>query len=150
PPPPRRCCNKRAPFPSFSSSSPIRLEAASSQVFRGPEETSLVSSPCSPRWGGSGWSYFAPLVARVAAVCNPARPPYAEYWLNPFKAAAVSIAVQGMVAPIHDASELESVVAAQAHEPNGSLIVMPDTFMNEHRSEITSLAARYHLPAVYP
>src|SRR6516164_7120505 len=27
---------------------------------------------------------------------------------------------------------------------------MPDTFMNEHRSEITSLAARYRLPAVYP
>jgi putative ABC transport system substrate-binding protein len=55
-----------------------------------------------------------------------------------------------MVAPIHDASELESVVAAQAHEPNGGLIVMPDTFMNEHRSEIASLAAHYQLPAVYP
>src|SRR5262245_15083096 len=64
-------------------------------------------------------------VARVAALFNPETAPYAEYWLNPFKAAAVSIAVQGMVAPIHDASELESVVAAQAHEPNGGLIVMP-------------------------
>ena len=58
--------------------------------------------------------------------------------------------MQAIVAPVHDASELESVVAAQAHEPNGGLIVMPDTFMNEHRSEITSLAARYRLPAVYP
>ena len=27
---------------------------------------------------------------------------------------------------------------------------MPDTFMNSHRVEITSLAARYLLPAVYP
>ena len=27
---------------------------------------------------------------------------------------------------------------------------MPDTFTTEHRSEITSLAARYRLPAVYP
>jgi putative ABC transport system substrate-binding protein len=70
--------------------------------------------------------------------------------LNPFKAAAASFAVQAIVAPVHGASELESVVAAQAHEPNGGLIVMPDTFMNEHRSEITSLAARYRLPAVYP
>jgi len=28
--------------------------------------------------------------------------------------------------------------------------VMPDGFMNVHRAEITSLADRYHLPAVYP
>jgi putative tryptophan/tyrosine transport system substrate-binding protein len=26
---------------------------------------------------------------------------------------------------------------------------MPDPFMNAHRVEVTSLAARYHLPAVY-
>ena len=27
---------------------------------------------------------------------------------------------------------------------------MPDSFLNAHRVEITSLAARYRLPAVYP
>jgi putative ABC transport system substrate-binding protein len=93
---------------------------------------------------------IAPRVAQVAMLFNPATAPYAEYWLNPFKAAAASVAVQAIVAPVHSASELESVVAAQAHEPNGGLIVMPDTFTTEHRSEITSLAARYRLPAVYP
>jgi putative tryptophan/tyrosine transport system substrate-binding protein len=93
---------------------------------------------------------IAPRVARVAMLFNPATAPYAEYWLNPFKAAAASFAVQAIVAPVHSTSELESVVAAQAHEPNGGLIVMPDTFTTEHRSEITSLAARYRLPAVYP
>ena len=81
---------------------------------------------------------------------NPATAPYAEHWLNSFKAAAASFAVKAIVAPIHDTSELESVVAAQAHEPSGGLIVMPDTFTTEHRSEITSLAARYRLPDVYP
>jgi putative ABC transport system substrate-binding protein len=64
--------------------------------------------------------------------------------------AAASFAVQAIVASVHNTSELDSVVAAQAHEPNSGLIVMPDTFMTEHRSEITSLAARYRLPAVYP
>ena len=93
---------------------------------------------------------IAPRVARVAVLFNPATAPYAEYWLNPLKDAAASFVVQVIVAPVHDNSELESVVAAQAHEPNGGLIVIPDTFMNEHRSEIASLAARYHLPAVYP
>jgi putative tryptophan/tyrosine transport system substrate-binding protein len=92
----------------------------------------------------------APRVARVAMLFNPATAPYAEYWLNPFKAAAASFAVQAIAAPIRGTSELESVIAAQAHEPNGGLIVMPDTFTTEHRSEITSLAARYRLPAVYP
>ena len=93
---------------------------------------------------------IAPRVARVAMLFNPATAPYAEYWLNPFKAAAASFAVEAIVAPVHDTSELESVVAAQAREPNGGLIVMPDTFTTGHRSEITSLAARYRLPAVYP
>ena len=58
--------------------------------------------------------------------------------------------MEAIAAPVHDTSELESVIAAQAREPNGGLIVMPDTFMNAHRAEITSLAARYRLPAVYP
>jgi putative ABC transport system substrate-binding protein len=92
---------------------------------------------------------IAPRVARVALLFNPATAPYAEYWLNPFKAAAASFAVQAIVAPVHDISELESAIAAQAREPNTGLIAMPDTFLNVHRAEVTSLAARYRLPAVY-
>jgi putative tryptophan/tyrosine transport system substrate-binding protein len=93
---------------------------------------------------------IAPRVARVAMFFNPATATYAEYWLNPFKAAAPSFAVEAIPAPVHDMSELESVIAAQASEPNGALISMPDGFADAHRVEITSLAARYRLPAVYP
>jgi putative ABC transport system substrate-binding protein len=92
---------------------------------------------------------IAPRVTRVAFLFNPATAPYAEYFLNPFKAAAASFAVEGIATPVRDSSELESVVAAQAREPNGGLIVMPESFLNTHRVEITSLAARYRLPAVY-
>ena len=74
---------------------------------------------------------------------------YAEYYLNPFKTAAASFAV-AIAAPAHDISELESIVAAHAREPNGGLIVLPDTFTSAHGKEITSLAARHRLPAVYP
>ena len=63
--------------------------------------------------------------------------------------AAPSFAVEAIAPPVRDAPELESVVTAQAREPNGGLIVMPDSFSNAHRVEITSLAARYRLPAVY-
>jgi putative ABC transport system substrate-binding protein len=80
---------------------------------------------------------------------NPATAPYAEYYLNSFKAAAASFAVEAFAAPVSATSELESAIAAQARAPNGGLVVMPDTFTNAHRAEITSLAARYRLPAVY-
>jgi putative ABC transport system substrate-binding protein len=93
---------------------------------------------------------IAPHVARVAMLFNPASATYAEYWLNPFKAAAPSFAVEAIAAPVRDASELEPVIAAQARQPNGGFIVMPDSFNDAHRVEITSLAIRYRLPSVYP
>jgi ABC-type uncharacterized transport system substrate-binding protein len=93
---------------------------------------------------------IAPRVNRAAFLFNPATTPYRDIYLNPFKAAARSFAVEAIAAPVHDRSEFESVVAAQAREPNGGLIAMPDSFLNAHRVEVTSLAARYGLPAVYP
>jgi putative ABC transport system substrate-binding protein len=93
---------------------------------------------------------IAPRVSRVAFLFNPATATYFEYWLNPFKAAAASFAVEAIAAPVRDRSELESVIAQQARAPNGGLIVMPDTFTDAHRVEITALAARYRLPVVYP
>src|SRR6516162_3507356 len=55
-------------------------------------------------------------------------PTMAGKWLKPLKAAAPSLAVEATAAPVRDRSELEAVIAAQAREPNGGLIVMPDSF----------------------
>jgi putative ABC transport system substrate-binding protein len=93
---------------------------------------------------------IAPRIARVAMLFNPATASFAEIWLNPFKTAAPSFTVEAIAAPVRETSELESVVAAQARESNSGLIVMPDSFTTAHRVQITSLAARYRLPAVYP
>ena len=93
---------------------------------------------------------IAPRITRAAMLFNPTSATYAEYWLRPLKAAAPSLAVEAVAAPVRDRSELETVIAAQAREPNGGLMVMPDSFMDTHRVEITSLAARYRLPAIYP
>src|SRR4029077_11898874 len=92
---------------------------------------------------------IAPQIARVVFLFNPAMATYAEYYLHPFKVAAASIGVEAVVAPVHDVSELESVVTTHAREPNSGLIIMPDAFIIGHRAEITSLAARYRVPAVY-
>src|SRR5262249_30645565 len=39
---------------------------------------------------------------------------------------------------------------AVAHEGNGGLVAMPDTFTTRYRDAIISLAAAHRLPAIYP
>jgi putative ABC transport system substrate-binding protein len=93
---------------------------------------------------------IAPRLNRAAVLFNPATAPSAHIYLNPFKAAAVSYGLEAIAAPVHSASDLELVVAEWARAPNGGLVVMPDGFLNVHRAEIVSLAARHRLPAIYP
>jgi putative ABC transport system substrate-binding protein len=93
---------------------------------------------------------IAPRVTRVAMLFNPTTATYAQYWLEPFKAAAASFAMQAIAAPVGNRSEFDSVFAAQAREPKGGVIVMSDSFSIAHRVEIISLAARYCVATVYP
>jgi putative ABC transport system substrate-binding protein len=93
---------------------------------------------------------IAPRVTTCALLFNPATAPYADYFLGPFNAAAASLAVKGIIARVRDAGELETAITAQTREPNGSLVVMPDTFTTLHRAKITALANQHALPAVYP
>ena len=109
-------------------------------------------TPFEPSLGGKWLELLreiAPRVTRAAALFNPAMAPYAEYWMDSFKAAAASFAIEAIRAPIHDSSELESIIAAQAREPNSGIFVLPDAFTFAYRVEIVSMAARYRLPAVY-
>jgi putative tryptophan/tyrosine transport system substrate-binding protein len=92
---------------------------------------------------------IAPTVTRAAMLFNPPTASFAAYYLNPIKAAAESFGVEAIVAPVRDESELESVVATQARQPNSGLIVMPDAFTISHRAGIAVLAARYRIPAIY-
>jgi putative tryptophan/tyrosine transport system substrate-binding protein len=91
-----------------------------------------------------------PSVSRVVVIFNPATAPFAENHLKSLNNAAPSFGVEARVAHVSDVSELETVVATHAREPNSGLIVLNEDFMIAHRVEIISLAARYRLPAVYP
>ena len=92
----------------------------------------------------------APHVTRVAFLFNPTTAPYARYYLSPFNVAAGSLGLGAISAPARNASELEPAIAAQARTPNGGLVVMTDAFLVSHRAQITTLVARYRVPAVYP
>jgi putative ABC transport system substrate-binding protein len=91
----------------------------------------------------------APRVTRVAAVFNPDAAPYIGSYLEAFKSVAPSFAVEAIAAPVRNRSELETAIAAQAREPNGGLMVMPDGFMFAFQVEVTALAAHYRIPATY-
>jgi putative tryptophan/tyrosine transport system substrate-binding protein len=93
---------------------------------------------------------IAPSVDRAAFLFNPATTPYADIYVKPFKAAAAALGLEAVLVQVHDTSELDPALAAQARNPNCGLVVMPDGFLNVHRAEVISLAARYHLPAIYP
>jgi putative ABC transport system substrate-binding protein len=92
---------------------------------------------------------IAPRVARVTLLFNPPTATFVQSYLSSFKAAAVSVGVEAIVAPVNDMPELQSHITTQAREPNSGLVVIPDAFTQRHVAEIAALSASYHLPGVY-
>jgi putative ABC transport system substrate-binding protein len=93
---------------------------------------------------------MAPRIKRAAILFNPTTATYADDYLKAFKTAAASFGVEPVIASVRDRSGLEPVISAHAREPNAGLVVMTDSFTSAHAAEITALAARYRLPAIYP
>jgi len=91
----------------------------------------------------------APRTVRVELLFNPATAVPLQYFLPSIQGAASSFAIQVNAAPVHAKGEIERVIAAQAHDPGGGLIVMPDVFNDVNRELIIALTARYSVPAIY-
>jgi len=92
----------------------------------------------------------APRVTRVALVFNPQSAPYADLFLRPVEAAAPSFSVASIRAAVRDPADVDRVFDALAREPNGGLVVLPDISMINYREAVIALAARHHVPAIYP
>jgi putative ABC transport system substrate-binding protein len=90
----------------------------------------------------------APTITRVAVMFNPdTAPDRGSYFLRPVEAAAPSLHVEVIPAPVHNDTEIESAITTLA--PGTGLIVMPDVFILAHREQILALADRHRLPAAY-
>jgi putative tryptophan/tyrosine transport system substrate-binding protein len=102
---------------------------------------------------GSKWvgllKEIAPHTVRAALLFNPTTASPLQIYMPSIQAAATSLAVEVSAAPVHAKNEIEGVIAAQARNPGGSLIVMPDIFNRLNRDLIIALAARYGVPAIY-
>jgi len=92
---------------------------------------------------------IAPRTTRVALMFNPTTAVPLKFYMPSFQAAASATSVEVNATPVHAKDEIEGVIAAQARDQGGSLIVMPDPFNAANREHIISLAARYRLPAMY-
>jgi putative ABC transport system substrate-binding protein len=93
---------------------------------------------------------IAPGVKRAAAMFNPDMAPGGgSYYLSAFEAAARSLKVAPIAAPVHSDAEIETVITSLGREPGGGLVLMPDNFNNVHRASIIAQAARNNVPAVY-
>src|SRR6266446_2379316 len=90
----------------------------------------------------------APTITRVAVMFNPdTAPDRGTYFLRPVEAAAPSLHVEVIPAPVHNDAEIESAITTLV--PGTGLIVMPDIFILAHREQILALADRHRLPAAY-
>ena len=92
---------------------------------------------------------IAPGITRVALIQHPEHPSWPGH-LKAVEAVAQSFRVRLTPAAVRDAAEIERTVGSFASQPEGALLVLPDTFNTVHRELIVTLAARYRLPAIYP
>jgi putative tryptophan/tyrosine transport system substrate-binding protein len=92
---------------------------------------------------------IAPRTVHVALLFNPATVVPLKIYMPSIQAAASSLAIQVSTAPVHAKDEIEGVIAAQARNPGGGLIVTPDSFTTSNRELISALAARYGIPAIH-
>jgi putative ABC transport system substrate-binding protein len=93
-------------------------------------------------------SEIAPGLKRAAIIFNPDFPA-ASVYMPSFEAAARSLKIVPIIAPVHGDAEIETVILALGREPGGGLVVMPDAFTQAHRAPIILAAAGNNVPAIY-
>jgi len=93
-------------------------------------------------------SEIAPGLKRAAIMFNPDFPGPPAY-MPSFEAAARSLKVVSITAPVRSDAEIETAIIALGREPGGGLFVVADTFIFVHRAPVIAAAARNNVPAVY-
>jgi putative tryptophan/tyrosine transport system substrate-binding protein len=92
---------------------------------------------------------IAPRLTRAAIIANPKATPY-DYFLQSADAAASRLAIELVPYRVENGADIERAIESFARLPNGGLVFPADTTSDSNRDLIVALAARHHLPAVYP
>jgi putative ABC transport system substrate-binding protein len=128
-----------------------------------PVAQGFVASLSRPGANVTGFSFFefsiggkwlgllkevAPALARVAVMFNPDMAPYSKFFMPVVEAAAASLGVQAIAAPVRATAEIEPALERFARQPNGGLMLLGDSFVVLRHSLIVDLAGRYRLPSI--
>jgi putative ABC transport system substrate-binding protein len=90
----------------------------------------------------------APNVMRVAVIFSPNAQPYARFLNSAIEAAASTMGIAVTLAPVEDDATIQQAIAAQAREPGGGLVCLPDSFIVSNAGEIVDAAIRQKLPLI--
>jgi putative ABC transport system substrate-binding protein len=126
-----------------------------------PVGRGLVKSLARPGDNLTGFaSYDASIIGKWAQLLKDAVPEVkrASIIFNPETAlappldrvieAAPSVGVAVTLAPVHDDAGIEGAIAAQARQPGGGLMILPDSFNVTHSGTIVTEAIRSKLPSI--
>ena len=129
-----------------------------------PVAQGFVSNLAHPGGNITGFSAFEPSMAgkwldllkqaspglrRVAVIFNPDTSPQSKLFVPAIEAAASSLAVEVVAAPVHATGDFEPLISSFSRRPNSGLIFPPDQSTASQSDLILKLVARYRLPAVY-
>ncbi len=93
---------------------------------------------------------IAPKTREVALIYNPNTAPFYMKFLRSFDAAAPKFNVRGISTPVTDAAAIEGAMKDLGQSPDVAIFVLPDVFVQVHRTLIIKLAEQFRLPAIYP
>src|SRR5262249_41904238 len=93
-------------------------------------------------------SDIAPGLKRAAIMFNPDTSPFVSRFMLSLEAAAQSLKIVPIAAPVHSDADIETAIIALGREPRGGLVVIPSVFTFAHRGPIILAAAGNNVPAV--
>ncbi len=91
----------------------------------------------------------APRIVRVAYLIDPRIIQANQLTLEAVRAAADKLGLSLQVFEARELHEVETILAKMSKDRRSSLIVQPSLFFMDHASDITKLAAKHRLPAIY-
>ncbi|MGB6507002.1 MAG: ABC transporter substrate-binding protein, partial [Xanthobacteraceae bacterium] len=127
-----------------------------------PVEQGFVASLANPGGNVTGFSNFEPAMAgkwlqtlkdiapginHVALVANPDESDMEHYYRS-LAAAAGSLSVEPIQAPVHNLDETDRAIAKVADKPGGGLVFIADGFITTNRAAVIAQVNKYRLPAI--
>ena len=79
---------------------------------------------------------------------HPETPAHQAMWQS-IEEAAPRLAIETTAGGVHNAAEIERVIASFAQKPNGGLVVLPHALTVFNASQIIALAQRYRMPDIH-